>query len=197
MPHELILYISAANDLLPERDLINRAVAEIPADLRWHIVQSPLREGEVDALAIQQSFFHLLMLGGDIRAPIGHEWAMARQMGKMPLCLIKRGVNRTSAAVDFQKFVRLETTWEPFADGTALRKLFIEKLGQRLLKQTRQIDLTATEYDQIARWLDELEEAPDQSIQDRKNNLGENTIILSESRLEPEGGRLLDPSKKS
>ena len=192
MPHELILYISAANDLLPERDLINRAVAEIPADLRWHIVQSPLREGEVDVLAIENAFFHLLILGGDIRAPIGHEWVTARQRGKYPVCLIKRGVNRTSAAIDFQKFVRLESAWEPFVDGPQLRKLFLEKIGQQLLKQTVAIGLTATEYDQVSEWLDKLDDEDEQDpIRDRQNNLGETSIILSESRLEPEGGKLL------
>ncbi|MFK7800788.1 MAG: hypothetical protein AB8G95_04080 [Anaerolineae bacterium] len=191
MTNELILYISAANDLLPERDLINRAVAEIPADLRWHIVQSPLREGEVDALAIENAFFHLLILGGDIRAPIGHEWVMARQRGKRPTCLLKRGINRTSAAIDFQKFVRLESTWEPFADGNGLRKLFLEKVGERLLKQTLTIGLTPAEYDQISEWLEKLDEGEQDPIQDRQSNLGETSIILSESRLVPKGGHLL------
>ena len=192
MTHELILYISAANDLMAERDLINRAIAEIPADLRWHIVQSPLRVGEVDSLAIQHAFFHLLLLGGDIRAPIGHEYQLGLQVGQLPLCLLKRGVNRTAAAVDFQKFVGLETTWESFSDGLSLRKLVLEQIGTKLRKQTMQIGLTATEYDQISAWLDKMDgEADVNQIEDRHKKLGENSIILSESRLEPKGGKLL------
>ncbi len=191
MSHELILYISAANDLLAERDLINRAITEIPADLRWHIVQSPLREGEVDAIAIQNAFAHLLLLGGDIRAPIGHEYQLARQVGRHPVCLLKRGVNRTAAAVDFQKFVRLETQWQPFTDGASLRKMVLEHVGTQLRKQSLQIGLTATEYDQVSAWLDKMDEEQAEEIEVRNNQLGESSIILSESRLEPKDGKLL------
>ena len=135
MPQELILYISAASDLMAERHLISRAIAEIPADLRWHIVQSPLKEGAVDRFAIQQAFSHFLLLGGDIRAPIGHEFAVAKQFGKHPTCLLKTEVNRTAAAVDFQKFVRLDTEWQPFTNASSLRQLVLEHVAQRLLKQ--------------------------------------------------------------
>lgn len=191
MSNELILYISAASDLLVERDLINRAITEIPADLRWHIVQSPLREGEVDSIAVQNAFAHLLLLGGDIRAPIGHEYALARRVGRLPLCLLKRGVNRTAAAVDFQKFVGLETKWQPFADGSSLRKIILAEIGTQLRKQSLQIGLTATEYDQVSAWLDKMDEEQTEEIQDRHNNLGESSIILSESRLDPQGGKLI------
>ncbi len=191
MSNELILYISAASDLLAERDLINRAITEIPADLRWHIVQSPLREGEVDAFAVQSAFAHLLLLGGDIRAPVGHEYQLARQVGRRPHCLLKRGINRTAAAVNFQKFVRLEAQWHPFTDGASLRKFVLEQIGTQLRKQSLQIGLTATEYDHISAWLDEMEEEQTDTTHDRHNHLGENSIILSESRLEPKGGKLL------
>lgn len=192
MPHELILYISAASDLLAERDLINRAIAEIPADMRWNIVQSPLQAGEVDALAIQNAFTHLLILGGDIRAPIGHEYQIAKQVGRPPLCLLKRGVNRTAAAVDFQRFVALDTQWQPISDPANLRRFVLEKIGAKLLKQTAHIGLTATEYDQVSAWLDEMgKEDEDLQVVDRHPKLGENSIILSESRLEPEGAQLL------
>ena len=193
MAHELIFYLSAAKDLLAERDLINRAIAEIPADLRWQIVQSPLRDGEVDRNAIEQSFCHLLLLGGDIRAPIGLEWLIARQAGRLPTCLLKQGINRTSAAIDFQKFVELEKGWERFESEGDCRKIVLETVAGELQKQALQIGLTAAEYDRIGRWLDELEGDSEEQLQGRRSSrLGESTVILSESRLEPPGGQLLE-----
>ncbi|MEM8859977.1 MAG: hypothetical protein AAGD96_16735, partial [Chloroflexota bacterium] len=159
MSQELILYISAASDLLAERHQISRAIAEIPADLRWHIVQSPIKEGEVDQIALQNAFAHFLLIGGDIRAPIGFEYVQAKQSGRLPTCLLKTGINRTAAAVDFQKHVSLETHWERFADSVGLRKKVLEHVGQKLLKSTMHIGLTASEYDQIAAWLDQMENA--------------------------------------
>lgn len=194
MSQELILYISAASDLMAERHLISRAIAEIPADLRWHIVQSPLKEGEVDRFAIQQAFSHFLILGGDIRAPVGYEFAIGKQLGRLPTCLLKTGLNRTAAAVDFQKFVRLERQWQTFADPAALRQTVLEQVGQKLLESTMQIGLTATEYDQISEWLDKLDENGDEAQDSRRDELGASSVILSESRLDPQGGRLLNDS---
>lgn len=197
MSQELILYISAASDLMAERHLISRAIAEIPADLRWHIVQSPLKTGEIDPFAIQQAFSHFLILGGDIRAPIGHEFATSKQIGRLPTCLLKTGLNRTAAAVDFQKFVRLETQWHTFADPAALRQTVLEHVGQKLLHSTVQIGLTATEYDQIAEWLGKLDENGDEAQESRHDELGANSIILSESRLHPQDGTLLNNTNSS
>ena len=69
----LTLYISAAQDLEHERDVLGRTVVEIPTTLGWRIVQSPLRVELVDLEMVTRADLHLVLLGGDIRAPIGLE----------------------------------------------------------------------------------------------------------------------------
>ena len=41
MADQVLLYISAASDLEREREVLSKAVTEIPVDLGWRIVQSP------------------------------------------------------------------------------------------------------------------------------------------------------------
>ena len=41
----VVIYISAAGDLLPERETLARMIAALPVTLTWHVVQTPLGEG--------------------------------------------------------------------------------------------------------------------------------------------------------
>jgi hypothetical protein len=45
----LLLYVSAAKDLVPERDLVGRCVTEIPVSLGWKISFSPLKEKQIES----------------------------------------------------------------------------------------------------------------------------------------------------
>jgi hypothetical protein len=42
MADQILLYISAAEDLRPEREILSRAVTEVPVSLGWRIVHSPV-----------------------------------------------------------------------------------------------------------------------------------------------------------
>ena len=74
--------VSAA-DLEPERDLLAWAVTEVPVTLGWRIVQSPGGDEPADLETVAQADVHLLLLGSDIRAPIGQEWIAARRAGQI------------------------------------------------------------------------------------------------------------------
>ncbi len=103
MADNIHLYISAASDLEPERDLLGRIVTEIPTTLGWRITQTP-RVGEpLNIDAIIRSDLHILLLGSDIRAPIGLEWVIARRAKRISHAFLKKGIPRTLAA---QAFVR-------------------------------------------------------------------------------------------
>ena len=82
MADQVNLYVSAAADLEHEREILGRAVTEIPVTLGWRIVQSPLRDDPVDLVAVVEADVHLVIMGGDIRAPIGREWMAARRAGR-------------------------------------------------------------------------------------------------------------------
>ena len=71
MADRLLLYISAASDLRAEREVLGRAVTEVPVSLAWRVVHSPGGDEPVDVDAVSRADVHLLLLGGDIRAPVG------------------------------------------------------------------------------------------------------------------------------
>ena len=93
----ITLYISASADLLAEREGLGRAVAEMTVDLPWQISQSPLRSEPLDLDLVIQADIHLLLLGGDIRAPVGLEWMAASRAGRSPHLFLKEDVGRTAA----------------------------------------------------------------------------------------------------
>jgi hypothetical protein len=89
MVDKLRLYISAAYDLRFERDVLARAIAEIPTSLGWTITQTPGPDQEANLDAVVQADVHLLILGSDIQAPVGLEWSTARRAGKQVSLLYK------------------------------------------------------------------------------------------------------------
>ena len=89
MADRVLLYISAASDLALEREVLSRAITEIPTSLGWRITQTPIGDEPLDLEAAAQADLHLLILGGDIRAPVGVEWLAARRAGRIPTLFLK------------------------------------------------------------------------------------------------------------
>jgi hypothetical protein len=73
MADRILLYISAASDLALEREVLSRAIVEIPTSLAWRIKQTPVGDEALDLEAVAVADVHLLLFGGDIRAPVGAE----------------------------------------------------------------------------------------------------------------------------
>ncbi len=46
------IYISAAPDLMAERETLARMIAELPVTLPWHIVQTPTEAEPIDTDAL-------------------------------------------------------------------------------------------------------------------------------------------------
>ena len=95
----LRLYISATTDLDFEREVLNRAITEIPTTLAWQITLTPLTHEEPDTQAITEADVHLLLLGGDVRAPIGVEWLAARRAGFPPERIVFAGVGKSDEEI--------------------------------------------------------------------------------------------------
>ena len=75
----VIVYISAASDLMAEREALARLIAELPVTLSWRIVQTPIRAEIPDLEALPAADLYFLIMGGDIRAPVGLEWLTAER----------------------------------------------------------------------------------------------------------------------
>ena len=84
------LFISAADDLSPEREIIGHLVTEIPVTLGWQINLSPTGKSLDNAQLVMDADFHLIVIGEDIRAPVGYEWHVSRRVGKLPQIFISK-----------------------------------------------------------------------------------------------------------
>lgn len=191
MADQILLYISAATDLERERDVLTRAIAEIPTDLAWQITMSPRGNEAIDINALLNADVHLLLLGEDIRAPVGHEWIMARRAGRRPQPFLKEDSQRTSAGQSFVRFVETSTSWQNFKDPLDLRQQVLLLLSGYIIQQAISYTLSQTEMDRLQNWRRELEDGATALNTDAVGGAGESSLILSRERFVPSSGVLL------
>lgn len=195
MANQIVLYISAASDLQAERDLLGRAVAEIPTTLGWRTVFSPEGNGLVDMEAVMNADVHLLLLGGDIRAPIGLEWLLARRAGRMPCLFLKQGIRRTAAAERFIRDVAVDVKWTPFGDDDNLRRTVLRILADHILDRAVHYILTPEEMARLEAWHSDLDKPS--SPADAYGGTGESSVILSRERFMPRNGVLIEIKREN
>jgi hypothetical protein len=186
----LHLYISAALDLEKERESLSRAVAEIPVTLGWRVIQSPLHGEPLNTDAIAQADVHILLLGSDIRAPIGLEWRLARRVRRLPVVFLKQDVVRTMAALDFTRYLEEQTTWRKYLDIADLRLQTLKLLADHILAQTDYYSLRSDEFDKLTSWRKELN-TPEQTPPALHGGIGESSVVLSPERYIPSEGVLI------
>jgi hypothetical protein len=184
----MTIYISAASDLMSEREALARMIAALPVTLAWRIVQTPIAEVEpLDLEALGSADLYFLVMGSDIRAPVGLEWLTARRVRNSAVAYLKRGVPRTPAA---QVFINDRSlVWRTFGDAADLSGQVQGVLTEHLVRYAIQYALTP---DEIAA----LEALPasgttsDQAGQGEE--AGHSAVILSRERFEPSGGVVVD-----
>ena len=183
-----IFYISAATDLDEEREILGRAVVEVPVDLGWRVVQSPAGNGPVDLDAVASAGVHVLLMGADIRAPIGLEWQVAWQAGRYPIVYLKDGILRTPAGQDFVKLVAGVQRWEHYADVVDLQRKVLRRLADHVFDQAVAYALTPDEISALVAWRDKLATAVEDGDEEKGHGAGDSSVLLSRQRLEPHGG---------
>lgn len=196
MVDTLLLYVSAASDLEGERDILGRAVTEIPVTLAWRIVQSPLRGEPPDLQAVTQADIHLLLLGGDIRAPIGLEWQAARRAGRTPVPFLRQGALRTPAALAFVRYIEDHSTWRPYQDSADLRLQALKLLAEHILEHVSYYALSVTELERLRLWHSEMDAGKLGRLEETRGGAGESGVIFSRERYTPSQGVLIKPPKE-
>jgi hypothetical protein len=196
MADHVLLYISAAPDLAREREILGRAITEVPVTLGWRIVQSPARDEPVDLDAVARSAVHLLLLGSDIRAPIGQEWMAARRAGRWPVLFLKEGVLRTPAAQDFVRFMERQANWQRFKAGVELQTMVLKLLADHLLDRAPNYALAPNELAHLRQWRSDLEARKMQDVEQTRGGAGESAVLLSPERYVPSEGVLIKPEQK-
>ncbi len=191
MADRLLLYISAASDLRVEREVLGRAVTEVPVSLAWRVVHSPGGDEPVDVDAVSRADVHLLLLGGDIRAPVGLEWRYALLAGRQPVPFLKQDVRRTPAGEHFLRFVQQRAAWRPFQDPADLRRQFLALLANHVIDRAILYRLSPMELARLEEWRTEIAAAPALAGEGGRG-AGESGVILSRERFVPSEGILVD-----
>jgi hypothetical protein len=140
---------------------------------------------------------HILLLGSDIRAPIGIEWVIARRSGHKPELFLKEGVSRTPAASEFLNYMEDQgAVWHPFHDKQDLRQQALLFLSDHLLRKSLYYALSTNEQEHLKTWQGKLslETAPE--VEDVRAATGESSLIISLDRYVPTQGVLIQPKKE-
>jgi hypothetical protein len=185
----VIIYISAASDLMAEREALARMIAALPVTLAWRVIQTPLGEEKLDLTVLAAVDFHILVMGGDIRAPVGLEVYGMRETGRPSLAFLKRKVVRTSAGDIFVRQTRRD--WRPFNDPLDLSRLVQYLLAEHLLQYAERYALTPVEMEQLEA-LRAATYPAGQNPESRGPEAGHSAVILSRERYLPSEGIIVD-----
>jgi len=206
MIDKLKLYISAAPDLGTERDALARAVAEVPTSLGFTITQTPTTDREPDLAAVAGAHVHLLILGSDIQAPVGLEWATARRRHKAVALFFKSSVARTQAAQAFMRDVAKLSAWQSFDDVQDLHGHVVRLIIDHLLALKTRYEIANEEVATLRAWREGLAgkrkrgrggEGGLSEAGTPASGVGESAVILSIERFVPSEGVLLRPGDKT
>jgi hypothetical protein len=179
------IYISAAADLMAEREALAQMIAKLPVTLAWHIVQTP-QDGElVNTTALQVADLFVLVMGTDIRAPTGTEWHLAQQAQRQGVAFVKQGALYTPAG---QVFIRQAgVTWRPFTDTAHLSRQVQQLIVEHLIVHAIDYALTPIEVAELEKT---LASAPAPQADEAKG-AGHSAILISRERYMPGEGVII------
>ncbi len=180
------LYVSISPGLTAEREVIGRAVAALPVDVGWQVDTTPgPRDLVGDPLAAARAHVYALVMGADIRAPMGVEWAAARRSGSAALALLKAGP-RTPAAHEFVKTAAVD--WQSYATAGDVGPRLQRVLAQALLDHSREFELKVMEIETLTNLVKALADRPDSDGPDARAGAGQGGVIFAPSREAGQGG---------
>ena len=176
MARPIRLFVSSSPNLVPEREALGQAVAELPISVGWEIKHTP-RPGEdaQEPLAFLETCdLVLVVLGADFAAPLGLEWRWAVGGGK-PLLAYRKRVLYSPAA---QKLLRESgVAWTPFENPQDLKTQATQALAQAVLDRGEQFGLRLEDVEGLVA-LVEIEEEEVSGEPDRRRGAGRGGVIL-------------------
>lgn len=141
MATQVRLFVSAGPQEEPERELLGRALTELPVTVGWVIKRTP------DVDSVPECHLFVLMLGEDISAPVGLELWWARRTEKPVLAYRSEGRRTPAGQVFLQENLALD--WTRFTDGAGLRKAFLKDICRFLLAHPDRYGLTLLEAETL------------------------------------------------
>jgi hypothetical protein len=196
MANRLRIFISAGPDLEVEREVIGKAIAGLPVSLGWIIKYTPRRDEPLSLAleAVAASHFYMLLLGKDIRAPVGSELHIARQRGKRILAFLKDGP-RTPAAHVFIRDASLE--WNHFRSEDELGPLLQKALAGQILEDAQVYGISPVDWETLSAFLAESKEQEGlereaEQIAPGYRGAGSDAVIVAPGRDLPSDGILIE-----
>ena len=191
MADRILIYISAASDLMDEREALGKLIPEVPTSLGWRVVETPLDDREADLDAVVEADLHLLLLGSDVRAPVGLEWQVARRAGRRPVLLLKQDVLRTQAGEAFARELSRHADWHPFKDTLDLRRRASVLFVDHIIDQVDYYAILPEEIGRLREWKKESAKARSRPANETQGGAGKGGVILSAERFVPSQGKLI------
>ncbi|MCB0210911.1 MAG: hypothetical protein KDJ52_16345 [Anaerolineae bacterium] len=182
------IYISAASDLMAEREALARLIAELPVTLAWRIVQSPVEAEPIDTEALLNADLYFVLMGADIRAPVGLELHTAQRARMSIVGFAKRGVAYTPAGQIFMKDSHAAITWQPFKTTADLLRQVQRTIIEHLLRHAARYTLTPPEMANLQQLL--TQQQPNVSTE--AEGTGHSAVILSRERFIPSEGIIIE-----
>lgn len=179
MVTELDLYVSAAAEMDAECELLGQALARMPDTVKWVIKRTPqgMWEGNPDLEYLRHSDFYLLLLGMDVKAPMGVEWRAAQESSLARYAYRKREVAPSPAASVFAR--RADLPWQYYRTPREFARDFEERLIRRLVAGTPGYGLDLPAVRTLSSRLEELSERQDEAETEDRRGAGAGGVILT------------------
>jgi hypothetical protein len=177
------LFVSGGADQEPAREMLGRALAEIPVNVGWVIKRTP----DVDSVA--ESHLWLLLLGSDIVAPVGLELWWAQRTEKPVLAYCADVLRTPAGQVFYQENAWLG--WRKFNDLSHLRRLVLADLSRFLTIHAERYGLTLVEAEALRGFVARLDKDVPAAIPGNARGASGGGVILAPGKDEPPGARLL------
>jgi hypothetical protein len=177
------LFVSGGPDQEPAREMLGRALAEIPANVGWVIKRTP------DVDSVPESHLLILVLGSDIWAPVGLELWWAQRTEKPVLAYSADALHTPAGQVFYQENAWLG--WKRFSDLSHLRRLVLADLSRFLVSHAERYGLTLVEAEAMRSFLAKLDKTEPTAIPGKARGAAGGGVILAPGKDEPPGARLV------
>jgi hypothetical protein len=177
------LFVSGAPDREPARELIGRALAELPVNVGWVIKRTP----DVDSVA--ECHLFMVLLGPDIWAPVGLELWWARRTEK-PILAYEADVLHTPAGLAFRQ-ENGGLDWTRYAQLADLRRIVLKDLSRFLLSHAERHGLTLLEIESLHAFLATLDKSAPLAAPAKATGAGGGGVILAPGKDQPPGAHLV------
>jgi hypothetical protein len=179
MAEILRIFVGTTLDMETERAVVGKAIAELPVQIQIEIRRTPpllpTHEEIFERIANCDRVYFLL--GNDITAPAGLEWATAWKLERSVFPL-RCSPRPTPAAQEFQRLSPLP--WVDFRTASELARIVTLDVGRLLKHPTNRYGLTVPELERLEAYIRRIGQV--QATLDKEPSGAEGGGVLIDSR---------------